>query len=333
MIAPSLASGFLLAAVVLAGSAAACAVARVVLENSGVVDIPNSRSSHARPVPRGGGIGFVAVILFAWAGLWFIGGSGITLSVLVGATAIALISFVDDVRRVSIAVRLAIQSAAIIGALASVSPDTALLSDALPFGVDRLVAGLAWLWFVNLFNFMDGIDGIAASEAVVISAGIVVVGIVQPGLGLPIAEAIVVGAAVLAFLPFNWPPAKVFMGDAGSATLGYVLGWLLLTTAAAGAMVPAVLLPLYFAADATSTLGYRLSQRRPVSEAHRDHAYQRGVDRGLSHTRVTSIVIVVGIVLIALSVLGLSTPLVALGSGLALTAAAIAWLRYARPSG
>ena len=179
--------------------------------------------------------------------------------------------------------------------------DTPILADFLPLAVDRILVALAWLWFINLFNFMDGIDGIAAGEAAIIAFGLVILAALHPDLGLASPEAIVIGAAVIGFLLFNWPPARMFMGDVGSAGLGYLLGWLLIVAAAKGALVPALLLPLYFVADASTTLAARAWRRKPLAQAHRDHAYQNAVDKGLSHALVSSLVIGLGLLLIALA--------------------------------
>ena len=241
--------------------------------------------------------------------------------------AIAVISFVDDLRGAPLIARLAVQAAAVFLALATFPTNTPILAAFLPLALDRIIVALAWLWFINLFNFMDGIDGIAAAEAAVISFGLVLLAALFPALSLASPEAIVVGAAVTGFLLFNWPPARMFMGDVGSASLGYLLGWLLIVAAANGALVPALLLPLYFIADATTTLLMRAWQRCPLAMAHRDHAYQNAVDKGMSHASVSSMTIGLGLLLIALAVLAVPTPAIALGLGLILTTGFIAWLR------
>jgi UDP-N-acetylmuramyl pentapeptide phosphotransferase/UDP-N-acetylglucosamine-1-phosphate transferase len=311
-----------------AASTVFCALVLAALRRWTVLDNPNARSSHARPVPRGGGLGFVPVILLGW---WLLtpGAAAVPPAVLIGALAIALVSFADDLRGVPIGVRLAVQAAAIAAVLAT-APMGPVVSAALPPIADRLIAGLLWLWFVNLFNFMDGIDGIAASEAAIIAGGIAVLAFLHPELVLPAREAVVVGAAVLAFLLFNWPPARMFMGDAGSVTLGFLLGWLLIETAAAGAAPAAILLPLYFSADATSTLLMRGWRRENIAEAHRSHAYQRAVDRGQSHALTTLTVVGLGAALILLALLSVTWPAPALVGGPLLAGALIAWQRRAR---
>ena len=238
-------------------SAAACALTLRGLLRWAVIDAPNHRSSHTRPTPRGGGLGFMVVVLIGWTALWLTGSPSATPAVIAGAAAIAAISFVDDLRGAPLIARLAVQAAAVFLALATFPTNTPILAGFLPLALDRIIVALAWLWFINLFNFMDGIDGIAAGEAAVISFGLVLLAALFPALGLASPEAIVIGAAVTGFLLFNWPPARVFMGDIGSAGLGFLLGWLLIIAASKGALVPALLLPLYFAADASLTLAIR----------------------------------------------------------------------------
>ena len=317
--------------VIFVASAGASALARVVLTRWRVLDPPNPRSSHTRPIPRGGGVGFILLILVVWLALWQQGSPIVGPAVIAGALAVTAISFADDVRGVAAWQRLLVQTAAVFVALIFFPFEGPILANFLPIPVDRLIAGLLWLWFINLFNFMDGIDGIAAAEAGIIGVGIAALAAFRPDPGLPAMEAITVGAAALGFLVFNWPPARMFMGDVGSAGLGFVLGWLLLTIAARGALVPALLLPLYFAADATTTLAYRAWRRRPLSEAHRDHAYQRAVDGGLTHAAVSFRVVVLGVFLIVAAIVALDGPAVGLGVGLAPTAGLLGWLRW-RPA-
>ncbi|MBV9152819.1 MAG: hypothetical protein JO204_13685, partial [Alphaproteobacteria bacterium] len=156
-----------------------------------------------------------------------------------------------------------------------------------------------WLWFVNLFNFMDGIDGLAGVEAAAIGVGLLLFAAVgsemDPGLA---AAPAAIAAAALGFLVWNWAPARIFLGDVGSVPLGYLLGFLLLDQAARGHWEIALILPLYFLADATITLLRRLLRGERVWEAHRSHFYQRAVQRGFGHAAVVQRVVVANIVLI-----------------------------------
>jgi UDP-N-acetylmuramyl pentapeptide phosphotransferase/UDP-N-acetylglucosamine-1-phosphate transferase len=313
---------------VFVASAGASALVRTLLVRWQVLDPPNARSSHKRPIPRGGGVGFMLLILLVWLTLWQQGSPIVGPAVIAGALAVAAGSFADDLRGVAVWQRLLVQAGAVFVALTFLPFDGPILANFLPIPIDRLIAGLLWLWFINLFNFMDGIDGIAGAEAGIIGLGIAVLAAFRPDLGLPGMEAITVGTAALGFLVFNWPPARMFMGDVGSTGLGFVLGWLLLTVAAKGVLIPALLLPLYFAADATTTLAYRAWHRRPLSAAHRDHAYQQGVDAGLTHAAVSLRVVVLGVFLIVAAVVALDRPAAGLAAGVIATFGLIASLRW-----
>ena len=161
---------------------------------------------------------------------------------------------------------------------------------------------------MNLYNFMDGIDGIAAVETVTIAAGYLAVtaggGTPSPFEGLALA----IAGATLGFLVWNWAPARIFLGDVGSVPLGFLTGALMLDLAVRTSLAAALILPLYFAADATLTLATRLARGEKPWEPHRDHAYQRAA-RGLSsHAAVTTQVLIVNSLLVIVAVLALSAP-------------------------
>jgi UDP-N-acetylmuramyl pentapeptide phosphotransferase/UDP-N-acetylglucosamine-1-phosphate transferase len=264
------------------------------------MDTPNARSNHKAPVPRGGGIAMIGTIAAAWIGLWAIGVlPPASLAIAADMLALAVVSWIDDRRGLSPAVRLLAQFAAVAAGV-WVLPQGAVFQDWLPFGLERAAMAVVWVWFLNLFNFMDGIDGIAGSEAVAIGAGLVLVlsfgGARDIGIAAPAAA---IAAAALGFLVWNWAPARIFMGDVGSVPLGYVLGYLLCRLAIDGWWKAALILPAYFVADATLTLLRRLARGERVWQAHREHFYQRAVRRGLSHDAVVLRVIAADAVLIA----------------------------------
>ncbi len=202
-------------------------------------------------------------------------------------------------RGLSPATRLAAQAAA-----------AAIGLYALPAGVNALegwlgpaayfaAAGLVWVWWINLFNFMDGIDGLAGSEAAAIGGGLVLFATLGSGAdpALALLAAAILGAA-LGFLFWNWSPARIFLGDVGSAPLGYLTGFLLIGLAARGSWKIALILPLYFLADATITLLRRLVRGERVWQAHRQHFYQQAVQQGLGHAAVVRRVIAANLMLI-----------------------------------
>ena len=253
-----------------------------------ILDPPNERSSHDRPTPRGGGIAVVAATLACWGLVTSLGGAAWSLvgPIALVAFGLALVSWADDLRGLSPLPRFAAQLAAVSLALATV-PLGPLVPGPLPAWLAYGAAAVAWLWFINLFNFMDGIDGLAGAEALAVAAGVAVVAaVVGMADGTPLLAAPLAGAAG-GFLLWNWHPARVFLGDVGSVPVGFLLGWLLLSLAAHGAWAAALILPAYFLADATLTLARRAARGKPVWRAHRDHFYQVAVQAGASHAQVT----------------------------------------------
>ena len=283
------------AAVAVATGLLTCLTTRVlipILAHRDILDRPNERSSHRMATPRGGGIAVIGSVLLAWivvARTEMVppGVFGVAL----GAVSLAAVSWLDDLRGLSPVVRLLVQAAAVAtGVFILPGPQD-------PF---RLAAiGLVWIWWINLFNFMDGIDGLAGSETATIGAGLLLFASVGAGVdpALRMLAAAVAGAAI-GFLVWNWSPARIFLGDVGSVPLGYILGFLLLDLAVRGHWKIALILPLYFLADATSTLARRILRGERVWEAHREHFYQQAVRRDLGHAAVVKRVIAADLVLI-----------------------------------
>lgn len=317
-----------------AGTALSCAavtwLARLLLLRLRVLDHPNERSSHVAPTPRGGGIAPALIILAAWS--WLSWPLAAQAQVLIGAAfALALLSLLDDLRGLDWRLRFGAQAVAVSFALA-VMPDPILL----PHGwlwLDHLAIGLGWLWFINLYNFMDGIDGLAATQTATIGAGSALAALGAGLAGdLPLQGAAIAGAA-LGFLVWNRPPAKIFLGDAGSITLGFLTGSLLIALAGRGLLAAAILLPAYFVCDATWTLAGRILRRQAIWQAHRDHAYQKAVQGGLSHGAVTGRIAILNLLLLVLALEATDHPWPALAAGLAATCGLMAWLALRRGGG
>jgi UDP-N-acetylmuramyl pentapeptide phosphotransferase/UDP-N-acetylglucosamine-1-phosphate transferase len=272
------------------------------LRRAAVLDRPNERSSHIAPTPRGGGIAVVAAILLAWFALSRSGAAAPGLGpLLLAGLLLAAVSWFDDLRGLMPSVRLFAQFVAVGVGMALVTPDGLVFQGWLAPLPDMIAATIAWVWFVNLFNFMDGIDGIAGSEAAAIGMGLAVFASVGVGRDPALAAlAVAVAGAAIGFLVWNWAPARIFLGDVGSVPLGYLLGFLLLEVAAHGHWKIALSLPLYFLADATITLLRRLARGERVWQAHRSHFYQRAVQRGLGHATVVRRIIAADLLLIGL---------------------------------
>ncbi|MHA1546822.1 MAG: MraY family glycosyltransferase, partial [Alphaproteobacteria bacterium] len=269
-----------------AATLVATRIALAVLAAKGVLDRPNERSSHARPTPRGGGIAVIAVLAVAW-GVVSAGAPGSFSSgtIVVVALGLALVSWRDDLGGLGIGVRLGSQIGAIVLVFSLAPEPGGLFAGVLPPVLDLVATGLAWLWFINLYNFMDGIDAITGTQTASIGAGLVALA----GVGLASFALGQLGAALigvsLGFLVWNWPPARIFLGDVGSVPLGFLVGWLLIQLAGEGAWAAAVILPLYYLGDATLTLVRRIMAKKPFWRAHREHFYQRAAAAS-GHVRV-----------------------------------------------
>jgi Fuc2NAc and GlcNAc transferase len=267
----------------------------------GLLDVPNERSSHSIPTPRGGGVAIVAASTACFAALQFCGWIDRPLgAALAGGLAVALVGFLDDRQPLRPRVRLAAHAAAALWAvlwLGGLPPLQFGAHAASSGALGYVLAVLGIIWAINLFNFMDGIDGIAASEAVFISlagAALSLLMGVSPGIA---AAAAVFAAACGGFLVWNWPPARIFLGDVGSGYLGYVVVVLALGAVRErpAALWVWLILGGSFFVDATVTLVRRVLRGLRVHVAHRSHAYQHLARRSKSHLRVTLAVLIVNL--------------------------------------
>ena len=269
------------------------------------LDLPNDRSSHTRPTPRGGGLGVVPAILAVWLLFtpfrpW---------DLLVGAVALMGLSWIDDRRGLPPLTRLLMQLAAVAWFMAGQPLDL----------LPALGLGFVLLWFVNLYNFMDGIDGITAVETASLGTGIAVVTILSGSSPEVLIPAMALVGASLGFLVWNWHPAKVFLGDSGSVPLGLLTGGLLIILAVHGQWAAALILPAYYLADASLTLGRRLLNGEKIWQAHRKHFYQRAT-RGQGDPRPVVRAVLAGngalIVCAALAASGAGWTALALATGI-----------------
>jgi UDP-N-acetylmuramyl pentapeptide phosphotransferase/UDP-N-acetylglucosamine-1-phosphate transferase len=289
------------------------------------LESPNERSMHTVPVPVGAGVGIVATALLLWP-LWQGSMSPPQAVLLASFAGLGAMSWVDDRRGLPVVMRLAGQAMAVGACLALVAPQVQLLP-ALPIALERILLGLAWLWFINLFNFMDGIDGLAGSETIAVALGYLLLAYLGMESGALWDLAVIIAASTAGYLFWNWPPAKVFMGDAGSVPLGFLLGWLMLDLAFAGYWAAAVILPLYFVADATFTICNRSLQRKRPWQAHREHFYQRAVLGGTTALGVVGRVSAANAALVVLALLSARYPSAALAAAAGVVAALLLHLR------
>jgi UDP-N-acetylmuramyl pentapeptide phosphotransferase/UDP-N-acetylglucosamine-1-phosphate transferase len=317
-----------LMALCFAVSVAATGLVLLWLRRRQILDHPNDRSSHERPTPRGGGLAVVPIVVLCWTALSVLELAPLeTLAGIAAAVGLAVVSWRDDRASLPVHLRLAAQAGAVVLGLIFLPGTGHIFQGLLPPILDWVVTALLWIWFINLFNFMDGIDGITASETVTIGIGTALIAYVAADfetgsltLGLSIA------AAALGFLVWNWHPAKLFLGDVGSIPLGFLLGWLLLGLAGTGAWAPALILPLYYLVDATLTLLFRLVRFRRVWQAHREHFYQRAVQRGSSHGAVVLRIAAANLALLLLALLATDWPFIAVALAMIVVVALLVWL-------
>jgi Fuc2NAc and GlcNAc transferase len=267
----------------------------------GLLDMPNARSSHHMPTPRGGGVAIVTASTVAFAALAILGKlDARVLLAMAGGLPVAIVGFIDDRRPLSPGLRLvthflsAIWAVAWLGGLPAIRLGDQLVSLG-PVGY--VVAVLGIVWVLNLFNFMDGIDAIATTEAIFIAcAGALLEWRLR--MSGAIAEAAwAFSCACLGFLVWNRPPARIFMGDVGSGYLGFVIAVFAIAAARTDSIALLVWLLLggAFFVDASVTLLRRLLRRERLYDAHRSHAYQWLARRWRSHGRTTSAVMALNI--------------------------------------
>jgi Fuc2NAc and GlcNAc transferase len=280
--------------VLLVAAALTAAVLRSALRR-GNLDVPNARSSHTVPTPRGGGLAIVIATSAGLGALALLGvlPTGLCAVMIGGGGLVAAVGFVDDHRPLPVAPRL-------IAYVAAAALPLVYLGGLAPLQVGERVLTLGWagfalgivgvVWALNLFNFMDGIDGLAASEAAFAScAGAMIAAITGLSSGAVWAPP-VFGAACMGFALWNWPPARIFMGNVGSGYCGYLIAVFALAAGreSASALFVWFILGGVFFVDATFTLLRRVLDRQPVLKAHRSHAYQRLARRWGGHKAVVA---------------------------------------------
>lgn len=271
------------------------AVARALL------DVPSGRSSHTTPTPRGGGVAIAAVVLAGVLGAALAGWLRwkVAVALLPSGAAMACLGWLDDRRSLSVVPRLFVHLIAASWVVYWFGPVRALSIGIASLDLGWLATPLSIVgvvWLVNLFNFMDGIDGLASVEALMVGLAAALfswhLGNFEVGW-----LAALIAAASAGFLPWNWMPARIFMGDAGSIFLGFMLASLALLADGRGALpaIAWIVLLGAFVGDATLTLTRRVVRHERLAEAHRMHAYQRAVQSGWSHARVSAAVMILNV--------------------------------------
>lgn len=266
---------------------------KVYAQRVNLLDLPNQRSSHATATPRGGGISIVVVFLGTVLALWAYGelAPEAAIAILAGGGLVAGIGFADDHSHVASRWRFLVQAIAATLAVTMLGglPEIQFGETVTDLGiVGDLVAVVFVVWFTNAFNFMDGIDGIAAGEAVFIAGAALL--LLAPGDSGAMSLLLgVLSATSLGFLVWNWPPAKIFMGDVGSGFIGFMLAVLAIISSSLGMLSIWCWLILagVFVVDATITLISRMVNGEEWYSAHNNHAYQKAARRCNGHRPIT----------------------------------------------
>jgi len=295
-------------------AAIACIVSIVLIAGSRTLLVryamarPNARSSHDRPTPQGGGIGVIGATIVVVGCTYLLvpdtmGDPGRVVSLLASVIALAALGLTDDIRPLNAMPRIILQIAAAALVISSLPADLRIVPS-LPWWLERTFVLIGCVWFINLVNFMDGIDWMTVAELVPITAGLGIFGLMGALPRDATIVAIALFGAIIGFAPFNRPVARLFLGDVGSLPIGLILGWMLVLLAGTGHLAAALLLPLYYLADATTTLAGRITRGEPIAEAHRDHFYQRATG-GYAIYQIVGLVFALNVVLVALAAISI----------------------------
>lgn len=254
-------------------------------------DPASLRPNYHKPPLKGGGIavvmGLIICLLVA----------DINYAIILATFMLAAISLLDDLIRVPLLVRLLVQVLAVLIALSVMK--LPLFGDMLPLWLDRTVTALLWVWFINLFNLMDAVDGVSATEMIGIGMGLCLITVMSDTFPNALSTySLIIASAGCGFLWWNWHPAKILLSEVGSIPIGFLLGYLLILAATHGYPYAAAILPAYHVADATITVLRRMYQGKKLFAAHTDHYYQKAVHGGRRHDSVARYIFGINFLLI-----------------------------------
>jgi UDP-N-acetylmuramyl pentapeptide phosphotransferase/UDP-N-acetylglucosamine-1-phosphate transferase len=301
-----------LAALLIAASAALISMGLIValqpLLQRYALARPNVRSSHTMPTPQGGGIAVMSATAIAALSVEVLAPTSAghaTSIVLTAACCLAVLGMVDDLKPIAVTPRLTLQLA-IVALLLIALPSQTQILEGVPVWLERTVLGFGLLWFINLVNFMDGLDWMTVAEMIPVTFALAAFAFFgeAPLDILPITLAL--AGALLGFAPFNRPVARLFLGDVGSLPIGLLTGWCLIELASRHHFAAALLLPLYYLADATITLFRRLAAGERFWDAHRSHFYQRATDNGFSVKTVVANIFLLNLMLALLAAVSIA---------------------------
>jgi UDP-N-acetylmuramyl pentapeptide phosphotransferase/UDP-N-acetylglucosamine-1-phosphate transferase len=271
-----------------------------ILRQKQLLDKPNLRSNHIIPTPRGGGIAIILIIIFTISLLPFITNIDFTnLWPIIWCVAfLAIVSFIDDAKGLAAIYRFSAHIAAVCMILSMT--DLSFINHLTGISISNYILypfiGVLFVWYINLYNFMDGIDGITSIQTICNMIAIFILTLLYLNNDILLIFPVIITAAILGFLIFNFHPAKMFMGDVGSIPLGFISFYLLLKLAASGNWHMAVIIPLYYLIDSGITITRRALNKEKIWQAHSKHAYQLAVRKGLSPIIVTNYIIILNII-------------------------------------
>ena len=274
------------------------------LNKKNIMDIPDERTNHTIPTPRGGGLAVIStiIIFLTVASFYHEGLFSKIMPIMFGTIILSTLSWIDDKKGLSPLIRFSTQIITI-SIITLVYLDNKLfINDYIPYYAMVIFIILLWTWFLNLFNFMDGINGITSVETISICVGIIaIVSLANLDKQYAFISALC-ASSILGFLFWNWGNAKIFLGDVGSISMGFILGWLMLELASKGYWSPMIILSLYYLFDSTYTITKRLLKKEKIWLPHSQHFYQKAVRSGKSHANVTTAILINNIALIILAI-------------------------------
>ncbi|WP_341761705.1 UDP-phosphate alpha-N-acetylglucosaminyltransferase [Candidatus Tisiphia endosymbiont of Thecophora atra] len=290
------------------------------LPSFGVVDVPNTRRVHSKITPRGGGLAIVIVVIIALIAYEYFSTKTLINSIKIVPLLliISTISFLDDLISIPIFVRLIFHIICSTIAIFLFLSPVVLFHHELPLYIDFVLSIIGLIVFLNIYNFLDGIDGISGAESIHLSITILILCYLKSDIIININFIIVLNIIILAcsigFLIFNWHPAKIFLGDVGSISLGFLLGLCLLLISASSVhlFVASSIASLYYLADGGLTILIRLVNKEKIWQPHLKHFFQKAVRNGKSHKEVVSRIIICNILLMVLSIISLYFPLLSI---------------------
>ena len=281
------------------------------LTHFGIVDIPGNRRAHLKITPRGGGVSLVIIFIFiiiSWREIMGIPPMWRFIGIFFQ---VALISFVDDLKNTHASIRFIIHLCGAMAVLSIYLTPNLLFHQLLPDSLDFAVATICLTAFINIYNFMDGIDGITASQSIHLAITILLVCFLQKSMIIHVTLVQIIATIILGwslgFLIFNWQPASIFIGDVGSISIGFLLGICLILLAASGQklFISSIIMCLYYISDGGLTILIRLIKGEKIWQPHLQHFFQKAVRKGMSHKQIVSNIIICNFCLMILSLTSL----------------------------